>query len=94
MIIIITSVITEKHYIITCYISNNLTKRKEIDMKTDFYTKFILTLIAIGLFLNVAISLIPNVYAFGSGSEVQVTNYETDVRSGETLNVFCKNCNK
>ena len=63
-------------------------------MKTDFYTKFILTLIAIGLFLNVALRIIPNVHAYGSGAEVQVTNYETDIRSGETLYVYCKNCDK
>ena len=62
-------------------------------MKTDFYTKFILTLIATGLFLNVAISLIPNVHAYGRGTEVKVTNYETDVKSGETLYVYCTNCN-
>ena len=63
-------------------------------MKTVFYTNFILTLIAIGLFLNVAISLIQNVHAYGSGAEVRVTNYETDVKGGETLYVYCTNCNR
>ncbi len=63
-------------------------------MKNDSYTKFILTLIAIGLFLNAAINLIPKVHAYGRGTEVQVTNYETDITAGETLYVYCKNCKR
>lgn len=62
-------------------------------MKTDFYTKFILTLIAVGLFLNVAAYLTTEVYAsYGSGTDVKVTNYETDITNGETLYVYCTNC--
>jgi hypothetical protein len=62
-------------------------------MKTDLYTKSVLTLIAVGLFLNVAADLIPVAYAYGSGAEVKVTNYETDISAGETLYVYCTNCN-
>ena len=46
-------------------------------MKTDIYTKCVLTLIAVGLFLNFAADFIPAAYAYGSGAEVKVTNYET-----------------
>ncbi len=62
-------------------------------MNTDLYTKTVLTLVAVGLFLNVAVNLIPVAYAYGSGAEVKVTNYETDIKAGETLYVYCKNCN-
>ena len=61
-------------------------------METDFYTKFVLTLIALGLFLNVATHAIPLAYSRGSGMEVQVTNFETDMKPGETLYVYCTNC--
>lgn len=61
-------------------------------MSTDRYTKVVLTLIAIGLFLNAGLHLIPVAYAYGSGAEVSVTNYETDMKPGETLYVYCKNC--
>ena len=61
-------------------------------MQIDVYTKFVLTLIAAGLFLNAATGLISEVDAYGSGEDVTVTNYETDVRDGETLWVYCTNC--
>jgi hypothetical protein len=61
-------------------------------MKSDFYTKFILTLIAVGLFLNVAAYLTTEVYAYDSGTDVRITNYQTTLRSGETLYVYCTNC--
>ena len=35
---------------------------------------------------------VPSVQAYGSGEEVRITNLETDMRSGETLYVYCKNC--
>jgi len=59
-------------------------------MKTDSYTKFILTLIAIGLFLNAAINLIPKVHAYGRGTEVQVTNYETDITAVKRFTYIAK----
>ena len=62
-------------------------------MKTDRYTKVILTLIALGLFLNVAVNFVPIAHAYGSGENVKVTNFETDMKSGETLYVYCTNCN-
>ncbi len=61
-------------------------------MKTDLYTKTVLTLIAVGLFLNVATDLIPVAQAFGSGTDVRVTNYETDITGGALLYVHCTNC--
>ena len=61
-------------------------------MNTDFYTKVILTLIAVGLFLNFASNFATEAYARGRGAEVQVTNYETDITVGETLYVYCTNC--
>ncbi len=61
-------------------------------MKTDAYTKVVLTLIAIGLFANVGVSLVSEAHAYGRGTDVKVTNYETDVKMGETLYVYCKNC--
>ena len=63
-------------------------------MKTDIYTKCVLTLIAVGLFLNFAADFIPAAYAQGSGAGVKVTNYETDIRGGETLYVYCTNCDQ
>jgi len=63
-------------------------------MKTDIYTKTILTLIAVALFLNVGAKLIPVANAsYGRGTDVRVTNYETDITTGETLYVYCTNCN-
>ena len=61
-------------------------------MQTDKYTKVVLTAIAIGLFLNAATSFIPVAYAYVSPAEVKVINYETSENSGETLYVYCKNC--
>lgn len=65
-------------------------------MYTDRYTKIILTLIAFGLLLNAALQLLPVAHAYGmsygNGTYVRVTNYETDMRKGETLYVYCKNC--
>jgi hypothetical protein len=40
-------------------------------MKTDVYTKTVLTLIAVGLFLSAATDLIPAAYALSSGTEVK-----------------------
>ena len=60
-------------------------------MKTDRYTKIVLTLIAVGLWVNVGISLIADAHAYGSGENVKVTNLETDVRGGETLYVHVTN---
>jgi len=62
-------------------------------MKTDAYTKVVLTLIAIGLFANVGVSLVSEARAIGTGAEVIVTNLATDMRlAGETLRVYCANC--
>ena len=62
-------------------------------MNTDLYTKAILTLIAVGLFMNIGINSISNASAYGRGDDVRVTNYETDIKAGETLYVYCTNCN-
>lgn len=61
-------------------------------MNADRYTKTVLTVIAIALCLNVAVQLMPIAHAYGTGQDVTVTNYETDVSSGETLYVYCTNC--
>lgn len=59
---------------------------------TDRYTKFLLTVIAVCLTVQTFAALTPSAYAFGRGEDVTVTNFETDVRGGETLYVYCTNC--
>jgi hypothetical protein len=53
-------------------------------MKTDIYTKVVLTAIAVGLFLNIAISSIPNANA-------ELSSYSTLMvrHSGE---ITCHGC--
>ena len=60
----------------------------------DTYTKAVLTVIAVCLVVLCVrdIRFVGEVRA-ASTQDVQVTNYETDVRNGETLYVLCKNCN-
>mgnify|MGYP000137808346 FL=1 len=41
-------------------------------MKTDIYTKVVLTAIAIGLFLNIGISSIPDANALGAYDTIHV----------------------
>lgn len=59
---------------------------------TDKYTKFMLTVIATCLLVITFKITIPGAQAFGSGQDVRVTNFETDIGSGETLFVHCVNC--
>ncbi len=61
----------------------------------DSYTKFILSIIAICLFMITIKITIPdaNANTFGSVQDVKITNLETDIRYGETLRVYCTNCN-
>jgi len=54
-------------------------------MKTDIYTKVVLTAIAVGLFLNIAISSIPNANAELSSSDLIYL-----VHSGS---ITCHGCN-
>ena len=42
------------------------------NMKTDIYTKVVLTAIAIGLFLNIGISSIPDANALGAYDTIHV----------------------
>ena len=58
----------------------------------DSYTKFVLSIIAICLFMITIKITVPNANAFGVGQDVRVTNFETDMRPGETLYIYCKNC--
>jgi len=62
-------------------------------MKIDLYAKICLTVIAFSLFTISIQQFVDSANAYGSGQDVKVTNLETDVRSGETLYVYCTNCN-
>ena len=60
----------------------------------DRYTKTVLTVIAVCLAVIVLrdVEFVKPAHAYGSGQDVKVTNYETDISAGETLYVHCKNC--
>ena len=59
----------------------------------DSYTKFVLSIIALCLFMITIKLTVPNAYSlyFGKGEDVIVTNYETNYRVGETLRVHVTN---
>ena len=62
-------------------------------IKVDLYIKVVLTIIALSLCV-IAIQnteLIKKAEAFGSGNDVIVTNFETDISAGETLYVHVTN---
>jgi hypothetical protein len=63
-------------------------------MQSDRYLRVVLTVIAVCLVWICLrdVVVVKPAYAYGSGQEVKVTNYETDVKGGETLYVYCKNC--
>ena len=63
-------------------------------MSIDRYTKTILTIIALSLAVLASerVGLVRGAAAYGSGEDVRVTNFETDVSYGETLYVYCTNC--
>ena len=63
-------------------------------MKVDFYMRFVLTVIAVCLIVIVVrdVRFVREAQAYGQGESVIVSNLETDVRMGETLYVYCKNC--
>ena len=63
-------------------------------MNSHRYTQLLLTVIAACLVWIVArdVALVRPAQAYGTGQDVKVTNYETDVKSGETLYVYCTNC--
>ena len=54
-------------------------------MKTDIYTKVVLTAIAVGLFLNIAISSIPNATA-------ELSSYST-LMVRHSGSITCIGCN-
>jgi hypothetical protein len=54
-------------------------------MKTDIYTKVVLTAIAVGLFLNIAISSIPN-----ANAELNSLDYIKVIHSGEIRCFGCR----
>jgi len=60
----------------------------------DNYSKAVLTVIAACMVFQVAGDLLgPSAaQAYGSGTDVRVTNYETDISAGATLYVYCTNC--
>lgn len=62
-------------------------------IKIDLYIKVVLTIIALSLCVIAIqnIELIKKAEAYGSGTDVRVTNYETDVKTGETLYVYVTN---
>ena len=63
-------------------------------MKIDLYTKAVLTVIAAALVIIAArdVGFVRKANAYGTGQDVRVTNYETDRKTGETLFVYCTNC--
>ncbi|MBT3170899.1 MAG: hypothetical protein HOM52_13485 [Rhodospirillaceae bacterium] len=63
-------------------------------MKVDLYTKAILTVIAVCLAVLVSqgFEFTAEAQISGSGQDVRVTNFATDITPGETLHVFCTNC--
>ena len=65
-------------------------------MKVDLYTKAVLTVIAAALVVIAArdVGFVRKANAFGTGQDVRVTNYETDISAGETLYVYCTNCER
>ena len=62
-------------------------------MKIDKYTKVCLTVIAFSLFTISIQQFVNSANAYGNGQDVKVTNFETDRSNGDTLYVYCKNCN-
>ena len=62
-------------------------------MNIDTYTKVCLTVIAFSLFTISIQQFVNSANAYGSGQDVRVTNFETDMYQGQTLYVYCKNCN-
>ncbi len=62
-------------------------------MNIDTYTKVCLTFIAFSLITISIQQFVNSANAYGSGQNVRVTNFETDIQNGETLYVYCTNCN-
>jgi len=57
-------------------------------MKTDIYTKVVLTAIAVGLFLNIAISSIPN-----ANAEINSGAFFDQIHIVHSGSITCKGCN-
>ena len=66
-------------------------------MKTDLYTKAVLTVIALALMVIAWNGISPvgraEAVGYGEGQKVMVTNLKTRTNGfGELLHVYCENC--
>jgi hypothetical protein len=62
-------------------------------LNSDWYMKIVFTVIAVALCVVAIqnVEFISKAEAYGSGTKVSVTNYETDLAQGATLYVHVKN---